>query len=327
MVPLPSLSPEEYAEHLSAFLDEIQFSMPQPNPDLSIDKMVISHFEAQPWDPVLINKATRKAARSAEMMRMVYPYVDSEINIAYGIFCTYMFVIDDSDEALDAELASFEGTLFEEKSQQSPFLQSLFAFLNDLGSHFGPFSRTMIFKSMIEFITGRLIETRYKEMQPPSAAVKFPYYLRQKTGVAEPFAHFMFPEKMYPENECLALYILILPDLCDIISFVNDIFSFYKESILSSEVNYLSNVAMVQGIHVSESLKRTSKEAAESLKNIRAVLADHPVMLDTTIQAVWGWIASHISQARYRLFELDLHVPSVDGRILDTQKNRAAVAH
>lgn len=322
MATLPSLSRQDYADLLSTFLSDIKFTMPQSNPDLTIDQRVIAYFETQPWSPSLIQTSMRKAAMSAEIIRLVYPYVDRDTTIAYGIFCTYMYLIDDSEEALDTEMAitSFGASLFQEKRQQSPFLQSMLSFLNDLGiAHFGPFSRTMINKSMIEFISGRLLETHYSSMHPPSGALKFPYYFRQKTSMSEPFAHFMFPDALYPEHKCLERYILVMPDVCDIISFINDIFSFYKESILAREVNYLSNVAVTQGIDVSESLRHTAQEAVQSVRNIRQVLAECPAMRETTIRSVWGYIAAHMSQARYRLGELDLRVPSgsVGGCVLD----------
>lgn len=308
MTRLSAPSREEYGSILANFLDDIGFSMPAREPDMSIIRPVVSHFESQPWAPSLIKKAVHKAELTAGM-EVVYPFVSWDTKVMYGIFCTYMFLIDDSDEELDAELEDFESNLIKGRPQKSPFLRSMMTFIDGMDSCFGPYSRTMISKSMVEFASGRRIETCYNGvMRPTVGALNFPYYLRQKAGIAEPVAHFVFPQSLYPEEKCLSTFILILPDVCDLVSFVNDVMSFYKESILSDEtINYVWNLATVHDVSISEALRHTCARAIRSVNNIRTVLLfQDPQMLDTTDQFIQGYIAWYLKQARYRLSDIEI---------------------
>jgi hypothetical protein len=125
---------------------------------------------------------------------MVYPFVTKDTKVVYGIFSTYMFLIDDSDSELDEGLREFEKRLIQGEPQKSPVLESFLKFLNDMGANFGPYSRAMISKATVEFVCGRLLENRYNGVvAPPAGALSFPQYFRQKAGIPEPFAHFAFP--------------------------------------------------------------------------------------------------------------------------------------
>ncbi|KAH8587151.1 isoprenoid synthase domain-containing protein [Bisporella sp. PMI_857] len=273
---------EEYANILSTFLGGINFSMPMTTPDLSLEQPVISHFESQPWDAVLIRKATQKAKWASTGLGMVYPYVTNDAKVMYGIFSTYMFLIDDSDSELDVEFREFEKKLVRGEPQESPVLESLLKFLDDMGTCFGPYSRAMISKSMVEFVTGRVLENRYNGvMVPPVGALSFPQYLRQKAGIAEPYAHFAFPQHLYPEESYLEQYLPIIPDICD--------FSM-----------------TVHRISVSASLRLTCDKVVQSVNTIRTVLSHHPPMLDSTEQFMQAYVAWYINQARYKLADMDI---------------------
>src|ERR1700722_8149343 len=88
---------EEYADIVSKFLVDVEFLMPPASPDLSLEQPVISHFESQSWDESLIRKATQRARWASTGLGMVYPYATKDTKVMYGIFSTYMFLIDDSD--------------------------------------------------------------------------------------------------------------------------------------------------------------------------------------------------------------------------------------
>ncbi|KAK3679715.1 hypothetical protein LTR78_000091 [Recurvomyces mirabilis] len=92
----------------------------------------------------------------------------------------------------------------------------------------------------IQFFNGCLLENRPAEcFRIIPGAVEFPQYFRLKTGYAAPYAHFVFRENIYPEDEFLPIYQPIMPHLVDFINLTNDLMSFYKESILSDERFFL----------------------------------------------------------------------------------------
>lgn len=164
----------------------------------------------------------------------------------------------------------------------------------------------MTIKSTIEFIRGCIVEREYDgKMNVPFGAVNFPNYLRLKTGIAEPFAHFCFPEELYPEQQYFHIYLPVLQDLCDYINHTNDILSFYKESMLGTEgLTYIPNYATTHGCTLTTSLLEVCESVARNVSNIRTVLANHPQLLETTEEFFHGYITWHINQARYQLEDI-----------------------
>ncbi|KAF9883631.1 hypothetical protein FE257_003103 [Aspergillus nanangensis] len=306
----PSIYVEKYGMVVSRFLDDMGFAMPSSTKDPSLRTPVTAHFRAQNWNDTLLGKALHLAEYTSTGLGMVYPYVPRETKISYGIFSTYMFLIDDSEDDIVNELRGFQNDLAQGQPPKSPLLASMFRFVGTMRSEFGSYSWSTIFKSMIEFISGCVIEHRYNgRVRPAVGAVSFPYYLRQRAGIAEPFAHFAFPQTLYPEEIYLDHYILILEDMSDFVNYVNDVLSFYKESILGSEdVNYICNSATTQGVSTLAALGQTCDKAIQSVKNIRSVLASKPEMLCTTEQFLQAYISWYIIQTRYHLDDLQLDI-------------------
>lgn len=150
----------------------------------------------------------------------------------------------------------FSANLLVGQSQKSPILQSFQNFLPQICKFFGPYGQAMITKSTIEFLYGCLLEQKYDgKMKAPVGALNFPQYLRIKSSVAEPYAHYVFFTELYPEEKYLESYLPIIPDFCDLINYVNDMFSFCKESRLLRMSGSISCViCLVYTISVSPML-------------------------------------------------------------------------
>lgn len=305
-------SQNDYEHIVSRFLKDIGYFKPSITPDLSLEKPVTSYFGSQPWEPLIKDQAVKRAKRSAVELGMIYPFVSKEHKIACSIFITYMFLIDDCELGLIPGLEEFETRLIQGKPQESPVLTSMLEFLGKMGTLFGSYGRIIISKSMVEFIGGRLVENRYEgSMVPPVGALRFPQYFRRKASIADPFAHFAFPQQLYPEEVFLEEYLPILPDAADFVSFSNDIISFYKETMTGVEdLNYICNFAHVRQISLLEALRITSEKAVQCVRNIRAVLSKskYPELLDTTELFLQSYVACHFNLPRYKLGELDIRV-------------------
>jgi hypothetical protein len=324
---LPMISEEEYGQVLSDFLKQIGFRMPSIGYDSSLEQPVVEYFARQPWDNHLKQKAAKMAKWMSTGLGMCYPYASRQSQIAYGIHATFVLFIDDIVVELGKSLDHFQQNLVQGKSQEHSVLQSLVDFLALEDGYLGSYGRSMMLKSTIEFVSGCIIERDYDgKMQPPFKATKFPDYLRQKTGYTEPYAHFVYPEEMFPEATHLQLYLPLIQDLCEFISYGNDILSFFKESVIGNErLNYICNVAFVNDISPADALRLVCHNVVENIKSIRTVLSDHPSMLKITEEFLCGYIAWYINQDRYHL--TDITVRDIEDEIIQQTPREPQSVH
>lgn len=291
---------------LSQFLDSIDFHQRLPEYDFSLEQPVMDHFEDQAWPEQYKDKAVRMAKWMSTGIGMCYPFADKTDQIAFGIHGVYVLLLDDMTKELGSSMDDFASNIVLGRPQGSPVLQSLVHWLGGSPTYQGPFAAAMTIKSTIEFVRGCIVERDYDgKMKVPFGATSFPNYLRSKTGIAEPFAHFCFPEDLYPEQRYLHVYLPVLQDLCDFINHTNDILSFYKESLLGDEsLTYVPNYALAHGYNLTETLVKICESVVQNVSNIRAVLASYPQMLKTTEEFIHGYVAWHVNQTRYQLEDI-----------------------
>jgi hypothetical protein len=318
MTQLTLPSRREYEALISGFLKDIEFSIPETTLDYSLEEPVIFHFLSQPWDSLVQQEAIKRAKYTSVALGVVYSYVPRDHKIAYGILSTYMFLIDDCGIELIPGLDEFETRLIQGKPQESPVLNSMLKFLGTMDLYFGPYARAMISKSMVEFVSSRLIENRYNKLVkiPCTGAISFPQYFRQRAGIPEPYAQFAFPQQLYPEEVFLETYLPILADIADFVSYANDILSFYKETMVEDEdMNYICNLARARQITVLDALRVASDKALQCVRTIRAFLgqANGQGILDTTEQFIQAYVGRHVVEARYKLSDLDIEILRMEG--------------
>ena len=163
----------------------------------------------------------------------------------------------------------------------------------------------MVIKATIEFVEGTKVENDFNEFVPINA-IRFPLYLRMKTGVAEAYAHAIFPNDTFPEEQYRKFYLPALPALCEISIFVNDLLSFYKETIRGTErINYICNVAKSTGRSALQSLRDTSDAIENCVTEMRCILEPHPALLAHANDYLAAYIGWHIyTTSRYHLNEV-----------------------
>lgn len=304
---ISSLSKEEYVQIVSDFLHQIDFHMPSSPYDFTLEGPVMDYFEGQfGWPIHLRDKAVGMAKWMSTGLGMCYPFAERHIQIAYGIHATYVLFIDDIVDDLVDALKHFEPLLILGKPQKSPILQSFVQFLQGNRTYMGPYASAMTTKATIEFINGCILERSYDgEVVPIKGATKFPGYFRERTGYTEPYAHFCFTEKEFPESEYLHVYLPAIQDLIEFINYTNDILSFYKESIAGPErLNYICNVANTHSLDVGSALRLVSSQVVQNVRNVRTILKDHPNMVATVDTFCRGYNAWYLNQKRYMLTDV-----------------------
>ncbi|GLI82180.1 hypothetical protein PoHVEF18_010586 [Penicillium ochrochloron] len=295
-------------EILSSFLREIGFRFPDWDFDFSLEGPVMGHFQKMPWPVPQREKAIKMAKWISTGVGMCYPFASQASRISFGIHSTYLLLLDDIGAEMPASMGRFAVNLALGKPQESPVLQSFAEWLGYGDAYMGPFANAMNIKCGIEFIHGCVFENAFNgKIRMPVGATNFPGYFRAKTGFTEPYAFFCYPEDLYPEAQYLHIYLPAMQDLCEYISYCNDILSFYKESAVGDErLNYVYNYASAHGIGLTEALKTICSNVVRNIKNIRKILVDHPDVLRDTEIFIQGYAAWYLLQKRYHLSDLAL---------------------
>lgn len=296
----------ELGEILSNFLHSIDFYKPSCEYDLSLEEPVMNHFRTQPWPEPHKDKAVNMAKWMSTGIGMCYPFANKNDQVAYGIHGVYVLLLDDMTKEIGSSMDHFAMNLVLGRSHESPILQSLARWLGCSSTYQGPFAAAMTIKSTIDFVRGCIVERDYDgKIIVPYGAINFPNYLRSKTGIADPFTHFCFPEALYPEQGYLSIYLPALQDMCDYINHTNDIFSFYKESVVGKEqLTYIPNYALTHGLSLVDTLREVCASVVQNVINIRTVFATHPELHKTTEEFFRGYVAWHLNQTRYHLGDI-----------------------
>ncbi|KAL4794818.1 terpenoid synthase [Aspergillus venezuelensis] len=301
----------EYQGLLTQFMRDISFSKHECGPFASVQKAVLEHFRAQNFSPEFIRGGYPAIKASCAIATTTYPFVSVKTQEVIAIYTSFAILIDDTTNVSTDDLKTFLARLCGGQSQPNPLLRDMLRFIaDDIPQHYGPFASDMIRKSIIEFISACVIENNYTgKIKMAKTAPDFPYFLRHKTGMAEAYAFFAFPETLFPEGALLPVYFPVIPDLVKYFNLANDLLSFYKESVVGRETfNYISNHASTNKLRPADSLRETVSSLTRCVSNTKETLAspENGKLRDAVTKVFNGYVIYHSSSARYRLAELGI---------------------
>ncbi|KAF7899659.1 hypothetical protein EAF00_003995 [Botryotinia globosa] len=275
--------------------------------DVELESFILEHLLVLSRDQHLdLQKMPQIAKVAVETVHLLYPWHEKALQKLITIYTGYFYVIDDCVQDLLPNLRAFRRNLLAGISS-GPFLDGLTKVLAQIVAYYGPFASDFIYSSTFELIAMVVFEWEIGEkLHCNPYAPNFPAYLRSKAGIGEAYAKFLFPEKYFPEATFLQRYIQATPDLLEINVFLNDVFSFYKESVVSTDRNnYVHNYAVVHGITAHEALEAIAANLAECVVRLRLLLSSEPEIMKVINAFIEGYIATNWLP-RYRLHECDL---------------------
>ncbi|SJL14582.1 uncharacterized protein ARMOST_18045 [Armillaria ostoyae] len=298
---------------------------PTPNPPSEEICDIIRSFRRQ-FDPDLpsLEDATLEDLCIKEGERRGYvldgtlqPYLTLGLNIAasayrhlvdvnvrvyvvfYTMFLTYFDdAYPDEPDALIG-IPNFTKYFMSGEKQPSKTMNDLAVLLTETPQLFGEVTADMIVHSALRFITGLILETRNKQ-EPIHKVEKYAMFLRELSGVSEAYAMFIFPADL-PYD----VYIQSLPFLRDVINFMNDVTSFYKEECDGDMHNLVSLLAEARGEPKSKTLRYVAERCMEAHERTLLILSPHKEAHEMYKEFVKGYLALHMGAKRYRLEELD----------------------
>ncbi|KAL3682190.1 hypothetical protein R1sor_000212 [Riccia sorocarpa] len=145
----------------------------------------------------------------------------------------------------------------------------------EIPKHYGPVVSVIIIQGTIDYLVGCIMESWKPEgIACPATSSRFPAYMRGKSGLGVPYAHFIFPEKIFPEAKYLEIYLPAIPDIANFTVVVNDILSYYKESLDEGDENtYLKTMSRILGCNAADLWRSTFECQMKLTQEITATLS------------------------------------------------------
>lgn len=273
-----------------------------PSEDGNLENFIFTKFLEQEMDE---RKAAILAKQGSLVARQFYPFQSQEVRRVTGVYAGYFFAIDDICSG-EGDLQKFRRSLIE-GLPQSKLFEGCAKLLRGLDTHYLEFFSDKVITGLINHMSSTALEheTTGKFLHLRKSP-NFAQYFRSMTGNAEAFVYFIVPREICSGyNETMTQFIQAVPELIDFTNKVNDILSFYKESIVSSERNgYVYHRAQASQSTISECLSSLVDEILESIHNIEATLTSQPDLFKVVNGFIRGYIAFHVIEPRYRIGEL-----------------------
>lgn len=141
-----------------------------------------------------------------------------------AIYSWLAIYIDDDEPGTD-ELAGFQERFHRGEPQPSALLARFAEVLQDMSKYFEPLVTNFIVLSTLQFVNATLLERRgeFLNLQHCREASGWPDYIRDRSGVPEAYAYFIFPREQCPD---IGMYMQGIPDMMIYINYANDILSY-----------------------------------------------------------------------------------------------------
>lgn len=151
----------------------------------------------------------------------------------------------------------------------------------------------------MDFVSINIVEAEQTgDFMVSSSTKLFPDFLRQKSGIGEAYAFFYFPGSDWGLGD----YFTLIPDIAGIIEQLNDVLSFYKESVLGNEPGtWVKQTCVCKGISEGEAFKERVDQCLGSIRRLRAASEENPRLVKTVNEFINGYPLFHLNAGRYKL--------------------------
>jgi hypothetical protein len=269
-----------------------------------------------------IEKMLLYTTAATEMCYLIHSF---EFKVFIGTYITLLLFIDDlcerDPDSMVPYLRTFVAKLGSNSdiSDQHPSLRHFQRLVtDDAPKFFGPIGCGMVMKSTVDYYLGCLLEAQFPDgVKCSSSCTRFPRFLRLKSGNSETFAHMIFPATEFPEDKYLEIYLPTIPDIIELTDMINDILSFYKESVIGTEKNtFFMVLAKANNMHPVDVLIQTGTRQGQLARDVRQTLSKCPELLKAFNTYLNGYTMYHCTQKRYKLWELGVEMicPGEEGQ-------------
>ncbi|KAI0670974.1 terpenoid synthase [Trametes maxima] len=296
---------EETKRVIRDFLARVQYRAPHThdptNPKLRAETAAVIYSWNAGLTPGFVEGLTDTSCGIAES---AYSHIPYEHQLVVALYTAYMVYVDDlGNRDLDA-LGQFGRRFVARQGVVDPVLERLVEFLQDVYAHYPPLSADTITVSTLDSVVGMYIEFTAKDMAIVPGAARYPAYLRQKTGIGPAYVLFNFVKGWRDPRD--NFHLQLIPEIEHFTDAINDILSFYKESLEGETDNYIHLRAAAEQKDPLTVLRELSEETLQSIYNVEALTSSDPQLNAICRSYLMGYIEFHFRAERYRLEDLQM---------------------
>ncbi|KAJ8487893.1 hypothetical protein ONZ51_g3892 [Trametes cubensis] len=183
--------------------------------------------------------------------------------------------------------------------QPLPALSRLQGLLAEVYDYCPRVSADAIVTSTMDGISGMYTELITKGYIVQPEAVRYPYHLRIRTGIAVGYAHLTFTKEW--ARDAGHMYLQVVPEVEAITVGFNDILSFYKETLVGDTGNYIHMRATAERRSPLTVLEELIEENLDSARKIKKFAASQTGLTEICHSSLMGYIEFHLNARRYHL--------------------------
>ncbi|KAL4892316.1 hypothetical protein BDV59DRAFT_55757 [Aspergillus ambiguus] len=234
-----------------------------------------------------------------------YPLHSDRAKFLIGLYTALYLVLDDVGPAMVPDIARFRQRLLQPNRDQPEIFDLLATVMEGFDREFSTPCANKLFVSVINSLSSLEIEYDRSASFTAKASPSFPKYFRNMNGSSEAYVFFLLPGELYSMQR-MKLLLQGVPELLDITDEINDLFSFYKESIVGTESDtFVYQKSRVDGISVRQTLQTLCNSILRRRSLIWRIFEDDPLLQSLASEYVLGQVQFYLSCERYRLSDLD----------------------
>ncbi|KAJ5151884.1 Trichodiene synthase [Penicillium capsulatum] len=311
---------EHYVNRLVKYLDEVDYHEPSPAQTRELRSNYEAVYEnslrvfAQPSVQQLLSLdlgTTKKVTRTISRMAVTcWPNVPLEVMKAIAIHFSMCHLLDDFEGDYHEQMATFLPDLLRGTEQKNPCWRMLVDEMQNLLRHFDSYLQYGIFRATIDYYQSCWTEAH--GFQGDKGCDRYPVELRRQGGLGGCMGSFMFPRSMVSQNGMIAdiTSAVVHTEWCGI--YINDLFSFYKESVAANRygpwdnINLVMNLCHVRGLSMKDGFDQIVVDAIHTVQKTREVFdGSHAAVAECGVHAfLHGYTQWHFCDGRYRMREL-----------------------
>ncbi|KAH9889842.1 terpenoid synthase [Cubamyces lactineus] len=284
------------------FLHGCRYENPTTPPDEELRHRMLMEIES--WEVELSPKhAECFIETGSHFAETAYRHTSPEHRFFAARYTAYFLYADDIGQHHVEALKQFPRRFMNGEPQLNPILDRLVNLVKCAHELWTDVGTDAIIIGTLEAISAFYLEYSTRDMVVKPGAVRYPDYLRLRSGIDPPFIAFVF---MRGWRNTAESYLQLIPDMEYWIGAVNDVLSFYKEEKEQEFTNYVHLRAAAERLPPLVILRKLADEIVETTQRLDRLVDD-----DVELAALWrGYVQRFlefsVKAPRYRLSELGL---------------------
>ncbi|EJP67058.1 trichodiene synthase [Beauveria bassiana ARSEF 2860] len=303
-----NISKAAFAAKAADFIQRMGFDMRASNPrDFELEDTVLAKVRDLGIQDSQLEPLLRVHEQACLFTTLCNRSACQNLKVSLAVFTELIWMVE--EHVVDKSSAKqFTFNLMNNYPQTDPYLEALAKYLKvEVGHDLGDFRTGILLASWIDTLNSMVLESELAENRA-TTVLGYHTWIRANTGGGAAVCQFLIPTEQDFEKNCFE-YMQLTAAVNDMINYVNDVLSFYKEWIQRKEDCFITQISRENSCTVMESLDWLLEHTVTLYLNHCSVMATFPGnLLYIYRDFVMGYIEWHFRINRYKLDEIGLYL-------------------